>query len=119
MGTEGGMAIGVEVLADDREELNSSFLDGFKGTKMPLFTVPRLRDSSSNGCLSPSGMMLSMPGGYRKMNQTVKSPGLRDPKAFADDFRNRGHEQSRRLWEDSIFKCNGSFQSFFNISFPM
>lgn len=116
MGTEGGMAIGVEVLADDREELNSSFLDGFKGTKTPLFTLPRLRGSSSNSCL---GMMLSMPEGYRKMNQTAKSPGLRDPKAFTDDFRNRGHEQSRKLWEDSIFKCNGSFQSFFSISFPM
>lgn len=52
---ERGMAIGVEVLADDREGLNSSVLDGFKGTKMPLFTLPRLRGSSSNSCLFTFG----------------------------------------------------------------
>lgn len=60
-----------------------------------------------------------MPEGYRKRNQTAKSPGLRNPTAFTDDLRNRGQEQSRKLWEDSIFKCNGSFQSFLSISFPM
>lgn len=52
------------------------------------------------------------------MNQTAKSPGLRDPKAFADDFRNRGHEQSRKLWEDSIFKCKWKFPKLFQYFFP-